>query len=145
MYSEGRDLADMLASWEKDVAQYRIAEGADLQQAVRVATVMEHTPTAYRDLLKVVLWEIRESYQALRAHVRGWTLAQRTYDDLGRHTTPDTSAPMDIGQATGTKGKGKKGNEEGKEKGDARKTTANRKETRGFLFLLGECGYRGKR
>ena len=49
---------------------------------------MEHTPTAYRDLLKVVPLVIRESYQALRAHVRGWTLAQRTYDDLGRHTTP---------------------------------------------------------
>ena len=54
MYSEGRDLADMLASWEKDVAQCRIAAGATLQQAAQVATAMEHAPTAYRDLLKVV-------------------------------------------------------------------------------------------
>ena len=53
MHIEGRDFGDMLASWEKDVAQYRIAAGADLQQAVHVATVMEHTPPAYRDLLKV--------------------------------------------------------------------------------------------
>ena len=37
MYSEGRDLGDMLASWEKDVAQNRIAASADLQQAVQVA------------------------------------------------------------------------------------------------------------
>ena len=39
MYSEGRDLGDMLASWEKDVAQFRLAAGADLQQTVQVATV----------------------------------------------------------------------------------------------------------
>ena len=54
MHSEGRDLGDMLASWEKDVAQYRVAAGTDLQQAVQVATVMEHAPAAYRDLLNVV-------------------------------------------------------------------------------------------
>ena len=35
------DLGDMLASCEKDVAQYRIAAGADLQQAVQVATVVD--------------------------------------------------------------------------------------------------------
>ena len=54
MYSEGRDLGDVLTSWDRDVAQYRAAAGADLQQAVQVATVMEHAPAAYRDLLKVV-------------------------------------------------------------------------------------------
>ena len=48
MYGEGRDLGDMLASWEKDVAQYSIAAGADVQQAVQVATVMEHAPAVYR-------------------------------------------------------------------------------------------------
>ena len=104
MHSEGRDLGDMLASWEKDVAQYRVAASTDLQQAVQVATVMEHAPAAYRDLLKVVRLSNRETYQALRAYMREWTLAQRTYDDHGRHTTPDTSAPMDIGQVKGDQG-----------------------------------------
>ena len=54
MYSEGCDLSDMLASCEKDVAQYIVAASADLQQAVQVATVMEHARAAHRDLLKVV-------------------------------------------------------------------------------------------
>ena len=62
MYSEGRDLGDMLASWEKDVAQCEIAAAAG------------HAPAAYRDLLKVVPLANRESYQALRAYVREWTL-----------------------------------------------------------------------
>ena len=116
MHSKGRDFGDMLASWEEDVAQYRVAAGADLQQAVE-ATVMEQAPGAYRDLLKVVPFAYRESYQTLRAYVREWTLAQRTYDDLGRHTTPDTSAPVDIGQVKCTKGKCKKGKKgKGKEK-----------------------------
>ena len=70
MHSEGRDLGDMLASWKKDVAQYTVAACTDLQQAVRVATVMEHAPAAYRDLLKVIPLANRETYQALRAYVR---------------------------------------------------------------------------
>ena len=128
IHSEGRDLGDMLASWEKDVAQYRVAAGTDLQQAVQVATVMEHAPAAYRDLLKVVPSANRETYHALRAYVREWTLAQGTCGDHGRHTTPDTSAPMDIGQVKGTKGKGKKG-KKGKErrKARARETTVKRR------------------
>ena len=46
MYCEGRGRGDMLSSWEKDLAQYRAAAGADLQQAVQVATVMEHAPSS---------------------------------------------------------------------------------------------------
>ena len=106
MHSEGRDLGDVLASWVKDVAQYRIAAGANLQQAVQVPRVMEHAPAAYRGLLEVVLFE---TYQILRAYVREWPPAQRTFDYLGRHMARDTSAPMDIVQAKGVKGKGETG------------------------------------
>ena len=112
MYSEGRDIGDMLASWEKDDAQYRVASGAGLQQPVQVATVMEHAPTAYRDHRKVVPLAKREYYQTLRAFVRDWTLAQKSYDDLGHHKALDTSASMDIRQVRDVKGqvrKGKKG------------------------------------
>ena len=129
MHSERRDLGDMLASWEKDVAQYRVAAGTDLQQAVQVATVMEHAPAAYCDLLNVVPLANRENYQALRAYVREWTLAQRTCGDHGRHTTPDTSAPMDIGQVKGTKGKGKKGKKgKGRRKGKGKRDNGEAKE-----------------
>ena len=65
-----------------------------------------------------------KSYQALPAYVREWTLARRTYDDLGRHTAPDTSAPMDIGQVKGMKGKKK---EKGKEKGKSKKDNSEAK------------------
>ena len=144
IFSDERDLGDMLASWEEDVAPYRIAVGADLQQAVQVATVMEHASAVYRDLLEVVPLTNRESHQVLRAYVREWTLAQRTYDDLGRYTTPDTSAPMDTGQVKGTKGKGKKGKKaKGKENGKSKKDNSESKGnawTHGSYFA-GECGY----
>ena len=68
MYSEGRDLGDMLASWEKDVRQYRIAAGADLRHAVQAATVMEHAPTAFFDLLKVVPLANCETHQTSLGH-----------------------------------------------------------------------------
>ena len=57
--------------------------------------------------------------------MREWTSAQRAYDDLGRHTTSDTSAPMDIRQVKGTKGKGKKG-KRGKGKKDLRESDKRR-------------------
>ena len=69
IHSEGRDLGDTLASWERDVAQYRTGAGADLQQAIQVATAMEHAPPAHRDFLEVVPLANRESYQALHAYV----------------------------------------------------------------------------
>ena len=76
----------------------------------------------------------RETYQALRAYVREWTLAQRTCGDHGRHTTPDTSAPMDIGQVKGTKGKGKKGKKgKGKEKGKGKRDNGEAKERRSLF------------
>ena len=81
-------------SWEKDVAQNRVAAGTDLQQAVKVAIVMKHAPAAYRDLLKVVPLANPETYQALRAYVREWTLAQRNLRRSGathdsRHVSAD--------------------------------------------------------
>ena len=142
MHREGRDLGDMLASWEKDVAQYRIAAGTDLQQAVQVAIVMAHAPAADRDLLQAVPLANRETYQALRAYMREWTLAQRTYGGHGRHTTPDTSALMDIGQVKGTKGKGKKGKKgKGKEKGKGKRDNGEVKEKRSlFCWRVWVCG-----
>ena len=50
---------------------------------------MEHAPAANRDILKVLPWANRETYQTLRAYVRVWSLAQRSYDDLWRHTSAD--------------------------------------------------------
>ena len=78
---------------------------------------MEQAPADLCDLLKVVPLAKRETCQALRAYVREWTLVQRTYDDLD----PDTSAPMDIRQVKGVKGKGKNGKgKKGKGKGKER-------------------------
>ena len=47
MKNEGRDFGEVHVPWEKDVAQYRVAAGADLRQAVRMATVMEHAAAAH--------------------------------------------------------------------------------------------------
>ena len=102
MHAEGKDIFDMLTAWEKDVAQYRMASGSELQQEVQVATVLEHAPATYRDVLKIVPMGARQTYPALRAYLREWCLSQRGYDDLGMKT----GSPMDVGQV---KGKGKEG------------------------------------
>ena len=79
-------------------------------------------------------------------YVREWTLAQRTYDDFGRHMAHETSAPMDIGQVRDVKGKGKQGNGKqgkGKEKGKRKKDNC---EAKGHAktddpYFSGACGY----
>ena len=139
MCSEGRDLGDTLASLKKVVAQYRIAACADLQQAVQEA-VMEHASAAYRDLLKEVPLANRESFQALRAYVREWTLAQRTYDDLGRHTALDVSAD---GHWASQRDEGK-GQERGKARGKKGNGEAKCNAWTDDSYFAGECGYCGK-
>ena len=42
MKNEGRDFGEMHAPWEKDVAQCRVAAGADLRQAVQMTTMMQY-------------------------------------------------------------------------------------------------------
>ena len=118
----------MCASWERKTLHNTELPQVGTPQAVQVATVMEHAPAAYRDLLKVVPLANRESYQALRAYVRGWTLAQR-------QTTSDTSAPMDRAR----KGKSRRN-------AKARKTTGEAKGNAWTddSYFAGECGYCGK-
>ena len=104
VYSEGRDLGDMPASWEKDVAQCRIVASADLQQAIQVATVMEHAPAAYRDFLKVVPSANRETYHTLRASSardRHWH--REPFTTLGGTCLMTHQHQTDIGE--GKKGK----------------------------------------
>ena len=82
----------MLTSWDRYVDQYRFASGSDLQRPDLVATVMEHAPTVYCDLVKVVLLQHHWNYQTLRADERARSLAQRGHDDFGRLAEPDTSS-----------------------------------------------------
>ena len=54
----------------RHIAQCRLAAIAVLQKTVQVATVMEHAPPHYRDLLQVVPSANHEIYVTLRAYVR---------------------------------------------------------------------------
>ena len=150
MQSENKDIFDMLAAWEKDLAQYRMASGTDLHQTIQVATVMEHAPERYRDLLRMIPLKDRESYAALRAYLREWCLTQRSYDHEGGRAVSNTAstatAGMDIGQVKGKgKEKGKKG--KGKYKGKKGKHDKGGKGGKGHEqteYFAGECGYCGK-
>ena len=145
MHVEGKDIFDMLTAWEKDVAQYRMASGSELQQEVQVATVLEHAPATYRDVLKIVPMGARQTYPALRAYLREWCLSQRGYDDLGMKT----GSPMDVGQVKGKGKKGKGDKDKGKGKGDKGKTKKgggkhDATKPAADQYFAGECGYCGR-
>ena len=134
MFSEGRDLGDMLASRERHCPVKNCRMGR--------SPTRDCAPASYRGLSKVCPLAIREIYQTLRAHVRNWTLSQRTYDGLGRHMAHDTSAPMEIGRGRGKKSGGKTG--KGKvRKTNKRKTTVKRKEIAQLdaAYFADECRY----
>ena len=88
-----QELVDLLTSWEKDVARYRMASGKDIGDEVLVATVIEHAPAPYRDLLRMMPQANKATYGALRAYIHEWTMMQRPYDYQGA-----ASPSMDVDQ-----------------------------------------------
>ncbi len=67
-----------------------------------MATVLEHAPAKYTEILRASPPQARASYTALRQHIREWCLISRLYDaDVVDDMQGGTSAPMDIGQVKG--------------------------------------------
>ena len=82
-----------------------------------VATILEHAPTRYQDILRAILAQQKENYLALRHWIKDYCVSSRIYGESGIAGGP---VPMDVGQIEGDKsgeckkGKGKDGKSNGK-------------------------------
>ena len=93
MTDQGKDLNELLQMWERDLAQYKVATGSDVDGAILVATVLEHLPDKYQPILRQVPMNHRETYDGFRAYLREWIIATRPHDDRG--VAQHESVPME--------------------------------------------------
>ena len=79
---DGRSVVESLNRWEKTIGLYRTTSGMDISDGISAATVLEHSPESYQNILKQAPSNVRASYSAMR----GWL----------RECCGDTTGPLDL-------------------------------------------------
>ena len=155
---DGRSVVESLNRWEKTIGLYRTTSGMDISDGILVATVLEHSPASYQNILKQASSNVRASYSAMRGWLRECAETLRRYDGTSgssSHQAPSTGpVPMDVdhtravsGLSSGKDGKGKskaKGkSKDGKGKGKGKKgdKSKDQKPLSKPEQFQGYCGY----
>ena len=92
----------------------------DISDGILVATVLEHSPESYQNILKQAPSNVRASYSAMRGWLREYAETLRRHDGTSgssSHQAPSTGpVPMDVDQTRAvsgfSSGKDGKGNRE---------------------------------
>ena len=80
---DGRSLVESLNRWEKTLSLYRKASGEDISDGILAATVLEHSPESYQNILKQAPSNVRASYGAMRGWLRENAETLGTMEPLG--------------------------------------------------------------
>ena len=103
-----REFVESLNDWEIFIGEYRAANGENVSDRVLIATILEHAPSRYQDILRANPAQQKENYPALRRGGLGTTVYLRV--SMVSQAVAGRPVPMDVGQIKGDKsGKGKKG------------------------------------
>ena len=99
---EGRSVVESLDRWEKTISLCRTASGVDISDGILAATVLEHSPENYQNILKQAPSNVRASHSAMRGWLREYAeTLRRQYGTSGfsSQQTPSTGpVPMDVDQ-----------------------------------------------
>ena len=77
---DGRSVVESLNRWEKTIGLYRTARGVDISDGIFAATVLEHSPESYQNVLKQAPSNVRASHSAMRGWSREYAETLRRYD-----------------------------------------------------------------
>ena len=95
-------MIESLNRWERTISLYRTTSGVDISDGILVATVLEHSPEAYQNILRQAPSNVRASYSATRGWLREYAEKLRRYDGTeGISTVPPQSTglvPMEFDQ-----------------------------------------------
>ena len=131
-------MVESLNRWEKTISLYRTASGVDISDGILAATVLEHSPESYQNILKQAPSNRRASYSAVRGWLREYAETLRKYDatsGFSSHQAQSTGpVPMEVDQTRAVSGfssgngfdgkgkaKGKGKSKDGKGKGKGKK------------------------
>ena len=145
-----KEFLESLNDWEILIGEYRAASGENVSDRVLVATILEHAPARYQDILRAIPAQQKENYPALRRWIKDYCVSSRIYGESGIAGGP---GPMDVGQikgdksGNGKKGKGKDGKSNGKhvkgkaksEKGSGNEKSSTHRLQRSFRATVGSA------
>ena len=77
---DGRSVVESLNRWEETIGLYRTASGVDISDGILAATVLEHSPDSYQNILMQAPSKVRASYSAMRGWLREHAETLRRYD-----------------------------------------------------------------
>ena len=116
-----RSLVESLNRWEKTISLYRTASGEDISNGILAATVLEHSPESYQNILKQVPFNVRASYSAIREWLREYAKTLRRYDGTSGSSgvQPQSTGlvPMEVDQTRAVSGFSSRTDGRGKSKG----------------------------
>ena len=105
---DGRSVVESLNRWEETIGLYRTASGVDISDGILAATVLEHSPERYQNIVKQAPSNVRASYSAMRGWLREYAETLRRYDGTSgssSHQTQSTGlVPMDVDQTRAVSG-----------------------------------------
>ena len=108
---DGRSVVESLNRWEKTIGLHRTASGVDISDDILAATVLEHSPESYQNILKQVPSNVRASYSAMRGWLREYAETLRRHDGTSGFSSQQTQCtspvPMEVkreGQEQGWQG-----------------------------------------
>ena len=154
---DGRSLVESLNRWEKTISLYRKASGEDISDGILAATVLEHSPESYQNILKQAPSNVRASYGAMRGWLREYAETLGTMEPLGLlqfNHSRSGPVPMEVDQTRAvssfssgkdgkgkSKGKGKTKDGKGTGKGKKGEKSKDQKPQAKTEQFQGYCGY----
>ena len=108
---DGRSVVESLNRWKKTIGLYRTASGVDISNGILAATVLEHSPESYQNILKQAPSNVRASYSAMRGWLSEYAETLRRYDGTSGSSAHQAAGPvpMDVDQ---TRAKGQRQGQE---------------------------------
>ena len=100
---DGRSVVESLNRWEETMSLCRTASGVDISDGILAATVLEHSPESYQNILKQAPSNVRASYSAMRGWLREYAETLRRYDGTSGFSSHQAQSagpvPMDGGRS----------------------------------------------
>ena len=89
---DGRSVVESLNRWEETIGLYRTASGVDTSDGISAATVLEHSPESYQNILKQAPSNLRATYSAMRGWLREYAETLRRYDGTSGSSSHQTQS-----------------------------------------------------
>ena len=101
-------MVESLNRWEKTIGLHRTASGVDISDDILAATVLEHSPESYQNILKQVPSNVRASYSAMRGWLREYAETLQRYDGTSGSSSHQAQStcpvPMEVDQTRAVSG-----------------------------------------